>query len=80
MAISGTLIAENQIDSNKIIEKLSPPTPRFSRIINTHGETCTLISHPEGPLEGELGQAQEEPLSSLQILESQEYPRVSAVS
>lgn len=27
-----------------------------------------------------LGQAQEEPLSSLQILEGQEYPRVSAAS
>lgn len=36
--------------------------------MNTQGETMTPIPHPEGPWKWKLGQNQEEPLSSLQIL------------
>lgn len=47
--ISGPLIAENQIDCNKITQKLSPRF--FSKVINTLGEALTMISHPEGSWE-----------------------------
>lgn len=63
MVILGPLIAENQTDSNRIIQKLS--LPQIFQNSKNPGETLTLISRPESPFEGEPGQAQEEPLSKL---------------